>query len=185
MLLVLSSHPVRAQSTADDIQARLTGQPLYLRGFWAENKLKFDADGRPEKNYKIVPFTAAGIDVRSVNLSGDRLFITGQRVGLEFVNGIPQRIDIKGKGYDGKVTIEVHAVSGADFGKAIDVIFAPNLTSLEPTLPVYWQDYAAKHLGSAGSVNPGVTRQKKRTGRPLALTGTRHMSAAWSRNLWC
>ena len=146
ILLVPSCDTASAQSTADAISARLKGQPLYLRGGWREDKLKFDADGQPKENYKAVPFTEAGIDVYSVKMSGNRLRITGQRVALAFPNGTPKRMDLTGKNYTGSITIEVQGVPGQDFGKALDAIFAPDLASLVPTMPIYWQDYAQKHL---------------------------------------
>jgi hypothetical protein len=83
LLLVLSCNATSAQSTADAIRARLKGQPLYLRGCWGgDDKLKLDADGQPEKQYKVVPFTEAGIEVRRVKLSNGRLRIEGPRIGL-------------------------------------------------------------------------------------------------------
>jgi TonB family protein len=162
LVIVAGNHPVSAQGSADDISARLVGQPLYLRGCWGQDKLKFDADGQPQKRYKIVSFTESGIDVDSVKLSGDELRITGQRVGLKFVDGVPQRIEIKGKGYSRDMTIEVRRISGGDFGKAIDAIFAPNLDSLAPTVPSYWQPYFAKHLSIvSGATTAGSTERRE------------------------
>ncbi len=154
VLLVLgSSYPSSAQSTGDAISARLKGQPLYLRSGWGEDKLKFDADGQPQKHYKAVTFTEAGIQVRSVKISGDRLLIRGQRMGVVFPNGTPTRVPITGNGYTGTVLIEVQAAPGGDFGKALDVIFAPDLASLVPTMPNYWQDYARKNLPSPATAS--------------------------------
>lgn len=147
LLLVLgSSLPSSAQSTGDAISARLKGQPLYLRSGWGEDKLKFDADGQPQKHYKVVTFTEAGIDVRSVKVAGDRLLIRGQRMGVVFPNGTPTRVPMTGRGYTGSISIEVQGVPGGNFGKALDVIFAPDLVSLVPSMPIYWQDYARKNL---------------------------------------
>ncbi len=149
LLLVLGSgRPSSAQSTGDAISARLKGQPLYLRSGWGEDKLKFDADGQPQKQYKEVTFTEAGIDVRSVKVSGDRLLIRGQRMGVVFPKGTPTRVPMTGRGYTGSISIEVQGVPGGDFGKALDVIFAPDLVSLVPSMPIYWQDYARKNLPS-------------------------------------
>jgi len=165
-----------AQSTPDTIKARLVGQPLFLRGCWGDDKLKFDADGRPQSDYKIVSFTESAIDVRSAKVSGDRLQVTGQRVGLEFVNGNPQRIDIKGRGYDGKITIDVRGAAGGDFDKALDAIFAPDVASLLPTLPDYWRGYVAKHLSATPAdadetSGPGARSAIKGAGQQLRVGG--------------
>jgi TonB family protein len=177
ILTILAGYlPALAQGVEDQIKARLIGQPLFLRGCWGDDKLKFDADGQPQSDYKIVSFTESAIDVRSVKVSGDRLQIVGQRVGLEFLNGNPQRIDIKGKGYDGRITIEIRGVSDGDFGKVLDAIFAPDVASLQPTLPDYWRGYVAKHLsGSSADADdppgPGARSAIKGAGQQLRVGG--------------
>jgi hypothetical protein len=95
LLLVLNCLPDNAQTTVDAIKARLIGQPLYLRGCWMDNHLKFNADGQLENNSHPVSFTEAGIDGHKVKLSHGRLQIEGQRIGLKFPNMTPERIEIK------------------------------------------------------------------------------------------
>ncbi len=143
LLLVLrSSCACWAQSTQDAISARLKGQPLYLTGCWGGEKLSFQADGQPKKHYRVVPFTEAGMEVRRVELSGDRLRIEGPRIGLLFTEGKAHRVPIGPE----TITIEIQGVAGEGFGKALDAIFAPDLARLVPTMPDYWQDYARKYL---------------------------------------
>jgi TonB family protein len=139
--------PSVGQSAEADIAARLIGKPLYLRGLWAYDDLKFDVDGKPLGGYAAEPFTEAGIDVTAVKLQSDGLRIEGQRMALEFQrNGTMMRAPFKAKHYKGHITVEVKAAPGTDFGKALDAVFAPDLWSLIPSLPIYWQSYAQKNF---------------------------------------
>src|ERR1700677_1446165 len=67
--------PVLAQSSQAEISARIMSKSLYLRGFWTDDKLAFDATGQPKKTYKTGSFTVSGFDPESVTLSGDKLKI--------------------------------------------------------------------------------------------------------------
>jgi len=136
------------QTTQQAIAARLVGQPLYLRGMWAGDDLKFEADdGQPEMATATVPFTEAGIDVRSVELKDGRLMIEGQRMALEFVStDTIQRVPAKAEHYNGKMRLEIASDGSGDYSKALDAIFTSDLTSLIPSLPPYWQSYAKGHF---------------------------------------
>jgi TonB family protein len=152
----LACLPIAAQSTESDISARLVDKVLYLRGRWSDNDLTFDADGKPSKAYKPAAFTEAGFEAKSVNLRDGRLRIEGQRMALEFApDGKMKQVQLKTKNYSGQITIEVKGnPSGSDFGKALDAIFAPDLASLVPSLPNYWQSYAQKNFLPADITAP-------------------------------
>jgi TonB family protein len=154
-MLALYWVPAQAQTTVEAIKARLVGQPLYLRGSWVEDDLHFDANGAPEKKYHGGIFTEGGIDVSRVSLAPGKLHIEGQRVGLIFENQIPKRVKLGGKNYTGQINIEVQSPVDGDFGKALTEIFAPDLTSLVPAMPFFWQYYAQNHLlASNGQIKP-------------------------------
>jgi TonB family protein len=154
-MLALYWVPTQAQTTVEAIKARLVGQPLYLRGSWAEDDLHFDANGEPEKKYLGGIFTEAGIDVSEVSLARGRLHIEGQRMGLTFENLTPKRVKIRAKNYTGEISIEVEPPVDGDFGKALTEIFAPDLASLVPAMPFSWQYYARNHLvASNGQTKP-------------------------------
>jgi TonB family protein len=146
LLLALNCLPASAQTTEDAIKARLIGQPLYLRGFWMDEHLKFNVDGQPVGSFRAGPFTEAGIDVHKVKLSPGQLHIEGQRSVLEFLNMNPTRISLKGKMSHSSISIDIQAPPGSDFSKALDAIFAPDPASLVPTMPLYWQSFARKHF---------------------------------------
>jgi TonB family protein len=153
--LVVNCLPALGQTTVDAINARLIGQPLYLRGFWMEDDLHFDAAGQPEKKYHGSTFTEAGIDVSQVSLAGGKLHIKGQRMGLTFENLAPKRVKLSAKKYNGEISIEIQSPVDGDFDKALTEIFAADLTSLVPAMPFYWQYYARNHLlASKGQTKP-------------------------------
>lgn len=111
--------------------ARLIGKPLYLRGCWMQDHLKFDENGLPSGKVTSGPFAEAAIDVKKVKLSNGVLRVEGQRVGLEFsyrglkdTNVVAKRVAVKGPGYDGSISIEIQGPSDGDFTKALDAIFA-------------------------------------------------------------
>lgn len=142
------------------IAERLLGKPLFLRGFWASDDLRFDADGLPVTSVQTLPFTESGIDVRSVHQDGRTLVIEGQRMALVFMpNDEIRRVAAKTDQYTGAVRLEIQADASGDYSKALDNIFASDLAALTPLLPPYWQDYAARHF-------PGATP----AAQPVSLT---------------
>jgi TonB family protein len=140
-----------AQSTEAEIAARLMGKPLQLRGFWMDDKLKFDASGTPVNVYKIGSFTTAAFELKKVSISGDRLKLEGIRIGLTFSrDGSTARVPMVKGSYGSsspeKMTIEVDGHGNRDFTKELDAIFAESLEALTPSLPDYWQHYADGHF---------------------------------------
>lgn len=172
---------VTAQTTVDGVLARLKGKPVFLRGMYGENKLSFDSAGKPLRPYTSVPFTEAGMDVSSVKMTGDQLRIEGWRMGLEFNGkGVGRRVQVKAENYNGKIQIEIEGGPGTDYAPALDAIFAPDLASLTPSLPSYWQPYALAHFalpGSApapasGSTSPATKSKGASADEPIQVDGS-------------
>ncbi len=141
-----------AQPNRTVLEARLIHKQLYLRGFWKEDTLHFEPDGRFVGEHPIVPFTLAGMDATGIAIDKDTLTITGYRVALEFLPAGPTRILL------GEVlTVIVNAPSNGDYGPALDTIFADGLPALAPVLPEVWRPYMQKTFlwDSAGKVKSG------------------------------
>src|SRR5579875_274304 len=135
------------QTNGQAVAERLIGKQLFLRGFWGNDTLKFDAQGRIETASETVPFTEAGIDVRSVRVDGTRLVIEGQRMALEFLpNDEIRRVPAKTEQTPGSISMEIEGDGSGNFDKALDAVFAADLASLAPSLPEYWQAYAMTHF---------------------------------------
>ena len=165
---------------------------LYLRGFWTDDKLQFDADGHPKKAYETGSFAVSGFDASKVSLSGNKLRIDGERFGLEFTpEGDTQKYPIpesaqyqndegvKRQVPKEQIHIEIEGVKGGDFGKALDAIFAGDLVELAPSLPPCWQHFARSHFRShddLGRLSPSVTADLLIPGasetRPMHIGGS-------------
>jgi TonB family protein len=174
VLLILGSSACFAQTTQAEISSRLLSKPLQLRGFWTDDDLKFDAAGTPQKAYKTGSFTESGMNVRKVQVSGNRLEIEGDRVALEVDQDeidedggqIFNRVRLpKGSGKTETIKIEVDCGQGADFTKALDAIFATSLAELAPSVPSYWQNFFQKNVlhdaAAAALRSSGVAHYKR------------------------
>ncbi len=170
LLITFLSLTVRSQSTEAGIKARLIGKPLFLRGFWVDDRLTFDSNGQPTGKFRSGTFTEAGIDVNKVKLSNGVLQLKGQRVGLEFSlsgpkssTALPERVALSGKDYSGSIEIEIQRPAGGDFSKALDSIFTPDLADLVPAMPFYWQYYARRHFLDPATSDEPTTKTPSRT----------------------
>lgn len=135
------------QPNGQAIAERLIGKQLFLRGFWAGDNLKFDAQGQIESSNDTVSFTESGIDVRSVRVNGNSLLIEGQRMALEFLpNDEIRRVPAKTELDPGAVSMEIQGDGSGDFDRALNKVFAKDLATLAPSLPQYWQAYAMQHF---------------------------------------
>lgn len=170
-----------AQTTVDGVLARLKGKPLFLRGMYGQNELSFDAAGKPLKPYTPVPFTEAAMDVYSVKITGNQLRIEGWRMGLQFNGkGVGRRVQVKAENYDGKIQINISGAPGTDYAPALDAIFAPDLASLTPSLPSYWQHFALAHFAvpestpspASGSTSPATKFKGASPDKPMSIGGS-------------
>ncbi|HVG26925.1 MAG TPA: energy transducer TonB [Acidobacteriaceae bacterium] len=149
-----------AQTTQAELEGRLLNRDVFLRGFWRDNKLEFDRSGKPVRAFREGSFTVAGVRVTSVEIRHDGLLITGQREGLAFGHDQMTQVPL---GPEGGVKVRIHGRPGEDFGSALDAVFAPNLPSLAPSLPEFWQPYAQTHFEGSqpDAAPPTVTPQHK------------------------
>ena len=136
------------QTNGQAIAERLIGKQMFLRGFWANDNLKFNAQGQIESTAaETVPFTESGIDVRSVRVNGNSLVIEGQRMALEFLpNDEVRRVPAKTELDPGAISLEIQGDGSGNFDKALEAVFAKDLATLAPSLPAYWQAYAMTHF---------------------------------------
>jgi TonB family protein len=150
-------HAVHAQSTEADLKTRLMDKPLYLRGFWRDDKLHFDPTGHLLGNSDPVTFTLSGFDLKTVHLEQDKLVLEGRRIGLELANNKQKRVALQmGNAFHSKdesIHIEIDANPNGDYGSALDAIFVDGLSDLVPALPFYWQSYARRNFLPAPDAN--------------------------------
>jgi TonB family protein len=147
--------PAVGQSPDSGWNARLVGKPLYLRGFWATDKLDFDGTGKLLSNPRLAPVTLSGVDVTSTAIEGKSLVIHGERVALvakeDGKQGLERRVIQRGRSHaseDLKITVQPD--STGSFDGALATIFANGLAELSSSVPVYWKCYAASYFGPEG-----------------------------------
>jgi TonB family protein len=181
-------HAAHAQSTEADIRARLKDEPLYLRGCWHDDKLRFDATGHLVGKSDPTTFTLSGFEFQKVQIKQDKLILEGRRVGLELRDNKQTRVPINtGSPKADVIHIEVPANPTGDYGPALGAIFVNGLVDLVPSLPFYWQPYAVKEFipgNSAAGQSPPLTVTKPdsggqsltshKTNPPISGTGTLH-----------
>ncbi len=153
------------QTNGQAIAERLIGKQLFLRGFWANENLKFNAQGQIESTAAAtVPFTESGIDVRSVRVNGNSLMIEGQRMALEFLpNEQIRRVPATTELDAGAISLEIEGDGSGNFDKALDAVFAKDLATLAPSLPSYWQAYAMTHFLAVTSDNSAKLQRESYT----------------------
>lgn len=156
--LLLLPMALPAQSNQPTLESRLIGKPLYLRGCWRADMLRFDGSGRLLSPSETTSFTLSGIDVTHVQLRGNGLVIEGRRVGLELEQKDARaRIPLQTSsqpGSDEPIHIEIALAPGADYSEALNAVFADDLASLVPTLPPYWRVYATNNFLAPGDHVP-------------------------------
>ena|SRR5215472_9301141 len=153
------------QTNGQAIAEKLIGKQLFLRGFWANDNLKFNAKGQIEAAAAdTVPFTESGIDVRSVRLNGSSLLIEGQRMALEFLpNDEIRRVPAKTELDPGAISVEIEGDGSGNFDRALNAVFAKDLATLAPSLPTYWQAYAMTHFLPVSSTEPAKESYSKQS----------------------
>lgn len=167
-----------AQKSEADLRARLIQKPLYLRGQWRGDKLAFDGLGHLTGTSAPVTFTLAGVDIQFVKLTAKELVLNGQRVGLEFNQDMPVRVDLGVRnGWGGadpeKMIIRIQTPADGDFTAALDAIFADKLADLVPQLPPYWRTFAQRNFlpqgTSAASMGDSAQVAKAGPGQPAGM----------------
>lgn len=142
----------RGQSTASDLQARLLKKTLYLRGFYAEDKLRFDGQGVVKGSPAVGTFTLAGVAVDKVEISGDSLSLRGHRMALTFPKEQPVWVPMRQASRYGlgthpeEMQIVVARPASGDYAQALNTVFATELGELVPLLPQEWQAYGHTHF---------------------------------------
>jgi TonB family protein len=153
-----------ASGQSEDWNARLKNKPLYLRGFWAGDKLSFDAAGKPPENSAVGPVCLSGVEVESVALEHKLLVIHAHRVALvakaDGSTGLERR-DIAStthiafslrrgdkSNYHAReeMQISVQPDAARNFEPALSAIFASGLPELAAAVPLYWRCYATSYF---------------------------------------
>jgi TonB family protein len=168
-------HSAAAQAPGD-WRSRLVGKPLYLRGFYADDKLEFDASGKLIGTSILGPVTLSGVDVDEVEDKRQTLVLHGNRVALmargDGSQGLERQVIAsttriwpslrrgdKNKFHASeKLTITIHPDPHGNFETAIKAIFADGVADLASSVPPYWKCYADSYFLPATVANNAVDK---------------------------
>jgi len=135
----------------------LLHQPLYLRGLWRDDTLKFDETGKLRGTSLPMAFTLDGIEITKVRLKPDSLQLEGRRIGLTFKGNTPQRVVLKVGNWttsDEGMHLEIAASPSGDYSAALDAILTTDLAELIPLMPVQWRWFATNVFSSSSPLQP-------------------------------
>ncbi len=82
-------------TTEQAIDQRLEGKFLFLRGFYQDDKIRFDIDGKAVGNPQKGSFTLSALEVTKVRSNKHAIIIDADRIGLHFFGGLPYEDDSK------------------------------------------------------------------------------------------
>jgi TonB family protein len=123
----------------------LVGKALFLRGFYLNNDLTYDAAGRVQGSPKVGDWTVAAMDVMKAERRGaDEIELDGVRVAIRYnpdthefqrhpLNDEKMRVVVKGLGDHAK-TKQVEEAFATMFSVGID-------PALQRSMPDYWRHY--------------------------------------------
>jgi len=93
--LPVTSPATPPATTEQEIDQRLEGKFMFLRGFYLDDKLEFDLNGKVVGNPQRGSFTLSGLEIRKVHASKHNIVIEADRIGLHFFGGLPYEDDNK------------------------------------------------------------------------------------------
>ncbi len=151
LLLTVFGLSAHAQSSAPEVQSYCAGKSLFLRGLWAKDDLRFDAQGHLKRNVSTGPFTLSGFDLQEVKMAGNAMRLTGVRVGLAGKDLHRQTVLVfvpgSSPGVPEKVTITIDKPPTGDYAVPLAEIFSDGWQPLSAQFPTLWQRYASAHGG--------------------------------------
>jgi hypothetical protein len=133
----------------DQLRKEYVGTEQLLRYFFADDTLKFDAQGSPLNKPRLTAWTlAAPVMIEKVELKGKKLRLQGHRQLLVFDNTNQRMTRIR---TDEMCWIEIGMIEGpnqeAQLREALAKVFIAKDEDLAPLLPDYWRDYISRFSG--------------------------------------
>ncbi|WP_187290211.1 energy transducer TonB [Terriglobus saanensis] len=156
----MSKTVANAQVAKTDWNARLVGRPLYLRGFWHSDQLRFDPSGKLITPSEPGPVTLSGVDVKSAKVKNGLLVLQANRVALvrraDREPGL-ERLPISSTTHiefalrnkfiaPEEMKIVIEPDTSGDFEAALRKIFADGWEDLKASVPLYWKCYATSYF---------------------------------------
>ena len=167
--------------TAKDVEARLAGPFVLVRGMYGGERLDFDAQGNLVGSAQRTALTLSAITDLKIRMTDAELEVAGKRAGLEFDAATPdapvmERSEGVGKHDKLVVRIARDPRRPEELSAALNKVFAVGFDdALVDSAPDYWQPWLRHdlHPGDAISAPPfaaGVAKFPMRGVTPPRLT---------------
>jgi TonB family protein len=148
--MVCGQGPATGMGSVDkemEVAGALVGKALFLRGFYLENDLNYDSEGRVQGAPKVGDWTVAAMNVLKVERKAGEIELDGVRVAIRYnVDGHEfQRHPLN----DEKMRVMVKDPGDVtQLEKAFAMMFAVGIDpGLQRTMPEYWRHYFDPSLG--------------------------------------
>lgn len=142
ILILVRSCPVWCQTSnlQDQLNSAYKDKVLLLRNFYTGTNLAYDQNGALQGTASSGPWTLAGIEIKGIGITAQKIEIVGDRMGTVYQGGKPGVVKI------GKTKVQVaRPTSNADTKSTIDPIlakiFIDPAEDLRPLLPEFWRYY--------------------------------------------
>jgi TonB family protein len=151
--------------TQQEIESRLKGPVVIVRGMYAGDRLSFDADGNLIGQADELPLSLGGVKIEKIYLTDAELKVEATRSGLEFLlkKGEP-RGTIRSEPLK-KQTVEIRIARDPQHPESIDAavgkVFAFGLDdAIAKGAPPYWQPWLHYYLHPDDPANNSLFRTK-------------------------
>lgn len=169
LLLGVGVYSAGAQNvlTQQDVEARLAGPFVLLRGMYDGDKLNFDAQGNLMGQAGSSPLTLSAVTGFKVRLNDSELEISGNRSGLEFDasdKSMPVTVRAERIGKHDKLVVRIarDPQHPEALGAALNKVFAVGFDdALADGAPDYWQAWLRHYLHPSdpnGAAPPGMEK---------------------------
>jgi len=142
MLLVSGCTVAQSSNLKADIEQRWKGKIFFIKGWYDENKLTYEASGTVLSNPRPGPWTAGGIQIHSVKVQKDKIVLKGPRIGFAYDGKNRKFSPMLPKDFD--VTITIKADPSTLTAANLDVLQNGIFATQSPTadeVPDYWREF--------------------------------------------
>jgi TonB family protein len=164
--------------TQQEIEAKLRGPFVLLRGMYDGQQLNFDAQGNLIGQADVLPFSLSAVVAEQIRVTDTQIEIVGSRAGLELKPGsdagAPESVTgvSLGKGKHNKVVVSIARDPQHPewLEAAVGKVFAVGLDDeLMTTVPDYWQPWLRHqlHPDEPQRPYPGVSLEAPQGGKVI------------------
>lgn len=142
LLLVSVCAVAHSSNLKADIEHRWKGKIFFIKGWYDENRLTYDASGSVLGKPQRGSWTAGGIQIHSVKVQKDKIVLKGPRIGFAYDHKSHQFAPMLPNDFD--VTITIKADPSTITPANLDILQNGIFATQNPTadeVPDYWREF--------------------------------------------